>query len=106
VRRPPLLALLAALACGGDDERPLEWRYIHAAIILPNCATSSCHSALSKKSGVNLEDPDLARDQFMSGALSNVQGLANVRQMPPDEPLPKADIDLLERWFLQETGLD
>lgn len=99
MRRFALLAFLAA-ACGGDDDRPASWSYIHAAIIVPNCATSGCHSKLSKRAGIDFEERDSARDFFINNsALSVVKGIdPNAEQMPPDEPLSETDIQLIERW--------
>lgn len=98
------------LACAGDpDERPASWSYIHAAIIAPSCATSSCHSARTETAGVALDDPDTAYDvllgqQFVtpgdpaSTLMSLLEGDER-RRMPPDAPLPAADIELVRTWI-------
>ena len=55
--------LFASLCCactGEPDERPATWSYIHAAIIAPSCATSSCHSDRVQTAGIALDDPDTA----------------------------------------------
>ncbi len=102
-----MAACVALLGCGAEvDERPASWSYIHAAIIVPNCATSACHSTLSKTKGVDLEDHASAYRAFHdSGNNLNdigrlLRGQVNgYYRMPPDQPLPEADIELVERWL-------
>ena len=52
------LALAGVPGCGGEDERPAEWGYISAAIIQPNCATSSCHGKGAAVAGLDLSTAD------------------------------------------------
>ena len=53
--------LLGSLAgCGGGDNRPARWSYIAPAIIEPNCATVSCHSAVAQRAGVILDTTQTA----------------------------------------------
>jgi hypothetical protein len=104
VRALGLSALLAmATACGVEtDDRPASWSYIHAAIILPNCATSECHSAYARTSGISLQDRAAARALFVDGTIDTalMQGQrAGVPRMPRDEPLPIVDIALIQRWM-------
>jgi hypothetical protein len=104
--RGPLakLALCVVLvgACGSDDDRPARWSYIHPAIVVPSCATASCHSSMTKLRGLDLQDRVLARQIFI-GSVSGLTILRRsqsfVRRMPPDQPLADADIDLIQRWF-------
>lgn len=109
-----LLAMLAGVvACAGDpQDRPATWSYLHAAVIAPNCATSSCHSALVETAGIALDDRDdsyarLIDLQFVvpgdpaSALIPLLEGDERPR-MPPDAPLPQADIDLVRAWI--ETG--
>ena len=98
--------------CASDtDDRPVSFNYIHAAILKPNCATSGCHSTLNKTHGVDLQDRDSAYLVFQQsyptdGSEPRYQEIvqllrgevANFHRMPPDQPLPDADIDLVERW--------
>lgn len=121
-----LLGAIAALsACGGDD-RPASWRYIHAAVIRPNCTTSSCHSDFNAQAGVKLhsaeasysilvgrpcegaEPPGGAERNYVfpgdparSRLMHLLLGEEVPRRMPPDKPLPQTDIDLVERWILE-----
>lgn len=110
------LAILASIAgCADPGERDANWDFIHAAIIEPSCATASCHSSLSKTAGVNLEDVDEAYDFLVSendepgfvipmdenSALLYLLNGNERKLMPPDGPLPKADIDLIKEWISQ-----
>lgn len=104
--------LFAGIACactGSPSERPSTWSYVHAAIIAPNCATSSCHSERAATAGVVLDDPDTAyrslidRQYVIPGDHSSTLLLLlegdERRRMPPDAPLPQADIDLVRTWI-------
>jgi hypothetical protein len=111
------LSLCAFVALGAGcpsdtDDRPLNFDYIHAAILKPNCATSGCHSTLTKTAGVDLQDRDSARrvvqesiasqggEQRYKDIVSLLRGQVPQRyRMPPDQPLPEADILLFERWY-------
>ena len=111
-RRRWVLLCLGALvaACTGDPaDRPATWPYLHAAIIAPNCATSSCHGARARTAGVVLDDADeaygalLDRDFVVPGdpsstLMSLLEGDER-RRMPPDAPLPAADIALIRAWI-------
>lgn len=103
------LALLACACGGGADARPVDWRYLHAAIVAPSCASASCHSAGTKAGGLALDDAAeshraLLERQFVrpgdpnSPLLYLLEGRERDR-MPPDNPLPRADIELIRRWI-------
>lgn len=110
------LALLAGVlgVCSCTDspsERPTSWSYVHAAILAPSCATVSCHSKRTAAAGLSLDDPDTAYDQLLgrmyvapgdpgSTLLLLLEGDERTR-MPPDAPLPQADIDLVRAWIEQ-----
>jgi Planctomycete cytochrome C len=98
------------MSCAADPgDRPARWSYIHAAIIAPSCATSSCHSALAATAGLTLDDPDasyqalLARQYVIPGDMSStlLSLLAGNerKRMPPDAPLPTGDIALVTEWI-------
>jgi len=56
LRRFAFLCLASLAACtDAPEDRPATWGYIHAAVIAPNCATSSCHSELATTAGVVLD---------------------------------------------------
>ena len=109
------LPLLIVAGCGSEDDRPLSWTYITQAIIRPSCATASCHSKVTAAAGLQLEEPHGAyviltgyrpdgnfiwpNDASRSRLLKLLRSEDTYR-MPPDAPLPKADIDLIERWIL------
>jgi hypothetical protein len=110
-----LVAALAAGAllqgCGNESEdRPPQWSYIYPAIIQPSCATASCHSDLTRRSGVNLGTEPEAWFQLVcrhfavpnSSKQSEVVFLMNAQganRMPPDFALPEADINLISAWI-------
>ena len=105
-----LAPLVLAAACTGDPaERPATWAYLHAAIVAPNCATSSCHSGRVETAGVALDEADEAYDALIerrfvvpgdpaSALMSLLEGDER-RRMPPDAPLPAADIELIRIWI-------
>jgi hypothetical protein len=105
------LVLLAGLvgACAEDPAgRPASWSYVHAAILAPSCATSSCHGERTAAAGVALDDPDTAYEALLGKSFVTPGDPASplllllegdeVRRMPPDAPLPQADIDLVRTW--------
>jgi hypothetical protein len=105
-----IAVLVLTAACTGDPaERPATWAYLHPAIVAPNCATSSCHSGRVDTAGVALDDTDEAYDDLIgrrfvvpgdstSTLMSLLEGEER-RRMPPDAPLPAADIELIRIWI-------
>jgi len=104
-------AALAAIGCGGTaDDRPAKWSFISATIVEPSCATVNCHSQVAARAGVDLHDRatgwhDLTTRLFVNPTtpeqseilfLMRAQGAT---RMPPDVPLPEADIVLIENWI-------
>ena len=55
--------------CGSPDPdntvRPATWSFIYPAIIQPSCATASCHSDFTRRSGVNFGYSDEAFYQMV-----------------------------------------
>jgi hypothetical protein len=112
------VALLAVLGCGSQpDERPVSWSYIVRAILRPNCATSNCHSERAAAGDLELVDPDVAHHILVedekhvmpqnvagSSLIKILRGTEEQLRMPPDQPLPEADIELIERWI--EAGAE
>lgn len=122
-----VVGALALLSIGcGEDDRPATFRYIHAAIITPACTTSACHSSFTAYAGVKLHSVEAAyailtgrpcdggevegeapRNFVTPGQPENSRlmhlllGDEVPRQMPPDRPLPDADIALIEQWILE-----
>src|SRR5215510_15128947 len=106
----PRLALVAAavaalIGCGSTtDDRPARWSFISATITEPSCATVNCHSQVAQRAHVDLHDRatgyrDLVGRGFVipgdqtgsSAVLFLMRGEGSLR-MPPDAPLPEADI--------------
>jgi hypothetical protein len=112
--RSPRASLLACaaltFACGAaSDPRPADWSYIHAAIVAPSCATASCHSAYVAAGTLVFEDAAETRRTWLakpyvtpgdpnSALMDLLEGRERDR-MPPDAPLPTADIELIRRWI-------
>ncbi len=117
------IGALAALyiGCADIEDRPAEWAYIHAAIIKPNCTTSNCHTDVTRVANISFDDREDAYEE-LSGVPCGSTGEAvdfvvagepefsklmyllrgeEVLVMPPDVPLPQADIDLVEQWILE-----
>jgi hypothetical protein len=91
--------------CVEVEDRSTDWNYLHAAIIEPSCATAGCHSAWTQVFDMDLSTPEHAcdaltmqRDVRSMVTLINGEGAGDWPLMPPDGPLPPADIELLERW--------
>ena len=117
-----VLAFVGTAACAGDvDDRPVRWSYIASAILRPNCATSSCHSSRAASGDLELEDPDVAYESLLGedaegdyvvpghpqeSKLLRLLRADEVDRMPPDQPLPDADIELIERWVLAGARKD
>jgi hypothetical protein len=116
-----LAALLLLAACAGEaDDRPATLAYIQEAILVPHCATASCHRGDLAAAGLSFEDRDPAelreelidRTQISPGSragsplLNWLRGTEGVpTRMPPDQPLSAADIELIARWIEADAPL-
>jgi hypothetical protein len=128
----PVLSMAVLVGCGGEENRPAQWSYIAPAIIEPNCATSSCHSKAAAVAGLDFStaedgykgltkqklpaaDPmddsrtTITRQLILPGnpyesRLVNMLRARGTWRMPPDRPLPEADIELIETWILNGGG--
>ena len=111
------LCVLAAVAgCGSaTDGRPAQWSFISATIIEPSCATANCHSDITQRANVNLSERNVGYQTLVdrrfvlpgdmtgsSSLLYLMNGQGSLR-MPPDAPLPGADIDLISKWITECT---
>ena len=105
-------AAMSVLGCGGEtDDRPKDWSFISATIVEPSCATVNCHSEVAQRAGVDLHDSDtgyrdlvdrrfvIPGDQTGSSALLNLLRGRGSLTMPPDAPIPEADIALIDEWI-------
>jgi hypothetical protein len=129
-----VLCVAAAAGLGGctDDatDRPASWSYVHAAIIAPACATAGCHSTLAATAGLDLSSRTGAYT-FLTGRVCGepigpgspprnyvepgrpaysqlvyqLRGIARA-QMPPDQPLPEVEIEIIERWIEEGARCD
>lgn len=116
-----------AAACQSDDDRPASFEYIQTAILAPNCATIGCHSEFAAVRTYTFDDfeeaymdltgtpCDQARDSdpqtvgLVSPGDPDSSTLTYVLRreddfgpiMPPDRPLPGADVDLIEQWIAE-----
>jgi len=114
----PRLARLAAVAaflfaagCGSaTDDRPHNWSFISATITEPSCATVNCHSEFTQRAGLNLSARDVGFYTLVNGfyviphnsgdsSLISVLNASGSLRMPPDNPLPIADIQLIQKWI-------
>jgi hypothetical protein len=105
------LFVLAAVGCGTSiDDRPVKWSFISATIVEPSCATVSCHSAVAQRAGVDLHTRDIGYGALTNGhfvfpgdsehsELTYLMHAQGSIRMPPDVPLPEADIELIRRWI-------
>lgn len=104
------LALAAAGCNGATDDRPARWSFISATIMEPSCATVNCHSAITHQSGVDLSARDVGYQSLVptffvfpgdpqNSPVVNLMNAQGSIRMPPDNPLPEADIVLIEKWI-------
>jgi hypothetical protein len=131
-----IVALASTLGGCGADDRPATWVYISAAIVQPSCATARCHARGSAAAGLQLDSieggylllvgssppqnhiPPLPPSTPPAGSHHVVPGRPEAsllmrrlqgegaRRMPPDDPLPEADIALVERWIREGALYD
>jgi hypothetical protein len=125
--RLPSLAAVVALAaasvamgmgCGGTQEdRQPQWSFISPVVIEPACATVNCHSAITHQGGVDLSNSTIGYQTLVqnsngmtyyvypgypqySSLITLLNATGSIR-MPPDNPLPQADIQLISDWIQQ-----
>lgn len=110
---------LSIAGCGSSDNRPATWSFISATIMEPSCATVNCHSAIAQRAGLDMHDRESGFNSLVGAmqASGNYKGKNYVipndvessslfawlhgqgaMRMPPDVPLPQADIDLIAVW--------
>ena len=97
-----LLALAVGVAACGDeqDERPASFEYIATAILAPSCGTVSCHSKQTHIKDLEFDSLDGAWAAVNTADISPLLR-GDPFQMPPDQPLPEPDIELIERWIAE-----
>ena len=105
-----VIAVCAAGCGGATEERPHTWSFISAAITEPTCATVNCHSAGTQRGGVDLHAREVSYYTLINGfyvipgdvtgsSLVYLMNASGSLRMPPDNPLPAADIQLIEAWI-------
>jgi hypothetical protein len=112
------LFALGLAACAAEDPRDPTWDVISSAIMQPRCGTASCHSSLAQTSSLILDSRDagyrtlvtmppdgygsfvIAGDPEGSALVYLLRG-QEVGRMPPDSPLPRIDVELVERWIAE-----
>jgi len=122
--------LLSSASCDSADDRSTSFAYIHASIIRPSCTSSACHSKLGSTAGVDLstkeaaylllvgrgcDAPDVAgtpTGNIVKPGHPEASELVYLLRgeggsiMPPDVPLPDAEIEIIERWILEGAACD
>jgi len=105
------VAALLAAGCGGStDDRPAKWSFISATIMEPSCATVNCHSQIRQRGGVDLHARDTGYYNLINGfyviphdanasSLTYLLNASGSLRMPPDNPLPVADVQLIQQWI-------
>ena len=109
-----LLALVPG--CVVDDDRPARWSVVSDTVLQPSCGTAGCHSALAETAGIVLDTREDGFDSLVAdppdgyGAFVRPGDVSSplmfllrgdeVKRMPPDGPLPPADIALVEAWIV------
>jgi hypothetical protein len=101
--------VLGVVGCGSlKDERPAKWSFIYPTIIQPQCATVNCHSEIAKKGGQDFHDRELAYcflgSNFRPYLVKDTS--EEIPRMPPDAPLPAADIELITAWAASDGAND
>lgn len=113
------LPALALAACGTEnDQRPRSVQYITEAILAPYCGNAQCHSSFRNAQGYTFDTVEKAQLSLTGGLVGNIilngrqepegEGASSflytvltrpVDRMPYDQPLPDADLELIERWI-------
>lgn len=103
---------------GGTGFNPV-FSEIQASVFTPNCATAGCHSGANPSASLNLEaanrhamlvgvnalqDANVQRvnpgNPDSSYLITKLEGPgAAGQQMPPNNPMPQADIDVIRQWI-------
>ena len=104
-------AALFSAGCGSaTDDRSPTWSFVSATITEPSCATVNCHSAFTQRAGLNLSARDVGFYTLVNGfyviphdsadsSLTYVLNASGSLRMPPDNPLPIVDIQLIDKWI-------
>ena len=108
-RRLLIAAVLAA--CGTTDSREVTFEVVASEILAPTCGQVQCHSTTTRVKGYAFDTLDEARATLKkmpkSGSESLIGSITSTggNRMPPDSPLDDADIALITKWVVDESGL-
>ena len=96
-----LLALLSACAGTSPDPRPATIEYISEAILVPSCGRAACHASGTNAKGYTFDTVAASKRSLIghTGTLIEVISTETGKIMPPDGPIPEADIALIQTWF-------
>jgi hypothetical protein len=111
-----VLAVAALAACTTTDDRAANWATISTTIFEPSCGTAGCHSQLSQVAGVILDSRDTGCRTLVTNPPDTYGSFVTpgdpdhsqlmyllrgdeIRRMPPDGPLPDADVALVAAWI-------
>lgn len=108
---------LVASACGTTvDDRPLTLEYVTTTVLAPSCGNAQCHSSFRRAEDYAFDTVEATRATLESYTLvipgepessllfqvlisTGGDGPGVLPRMPYDQPLPNADIALIERWI-------
>jgi hypothetical protein len=124
--RRVVLACALLSACAAEDDRPATFTYVYTTIVQPSCTTIGCHNTFTQTYGFRFdtlsgtyayltgtvchpgEPPGTPPGNFVRPGQPDRSKLVHLlraqdvpRRMPPDRPLPEADIELVEQWILE-----
>ena len=103
-------ALLAGCMGESPDRRPPTIDYIAAAILAPSCGRVACHASGTAQKGYTFDTVAASKASIMEQAAAAPGDPGNStlyivitedgdKRMPPDGPLPEADIALIRSWI-------
>lgn len=132
----PLIVILSAsflAGCSDAEDRPATWSYVYTTVIQPNCTSSNCHTSPASTAGLRFETSESAYN-YLTGKICETVGPPDesldpdhnfvvpfqpdssklmyllrgeeVRNMPPDVPLPDVEVELIEAWILEGAECD
>ena len=116
------VSVATGMGCGGaTEDRQPQWSFISPTIIEPACATVNCHSAITHQGGVDLSNSTIGYKTLVNvngssmadggqtlyvypgypqySELITLFNAVGSMRMPPDNPLPQADIQLISDWI-------
>lgn len=106
-----LAALLASGCATTTDDRPVTADYIAEAILAPACGRAACHSSGVKPKNYAFDTVAAAKEALLRLVQPGNADMSELMQvmreatrtkggaMPPDGPLPDADIALIRTWI-------